>query len=86
MPAAACPATDSTPTVVSKNKSQRFLQREVNETKLDDSVEEADAQESNEQPKAESWLWNSAGNYLLLPHLSFYSGLEDNLTFLKALL
>lgn len=53
---------------------------------LDDSVEEAEAQESNDQPKAESCLCNSAGNCSLHPQLSFYSGLEGSLTFLKALL
>lgn len=85
-PAAACLAADYTPMVVFKHKSQRFLQREVNESKLDDSVGEAEGQESNDQPKAESWLCNSAENYFLLPQFSFYSGLEGNLTFLKALL
>lgn len=86
MPAAACLATDFTPKVVLKYKSQRFLQREVNENKLDDSVRQAEAQESNDQPKAESWLCNSPRNYFLLPRLSFYSGLEGSLTFLQALL
>lgn len=67
VPAAACLATDFTPKVVLKYKSQRFLQREVNENKLDDSVGQAEAQESNDQPKAESWLCNSPRNYFLLP-------------------
>lgn len=49
MPAAACLATDFTPKVVLKYKSQSFLQREVNENKLDDSVGQAEAQESNDQ-------------------------------------
>lgn len=71
--------------MVLKYESQRFLQREVNENKHDDSFGEAEAQESSDQPKAESWLWISAGNYILLPQFSFYSGLEGSLTFLKAL-
>lgn len=49
------------------------------------SVEEGEAQESND-PKAESCLCNSAGNCFLHPQLSFCSGLEGSLTFLKALL
>lgn len=86
MPAAARLATHFAPVVGLKYKSPRFLQREVNENKVDDSVGEAEAQESSDKLKAESWLCNSAGNCFVLHQLSSHSGLEGNLTFLGSLL
>lgn len=71
--------------MVLKYESQRFLQREVNGDKPDGSFGAAEAQEGSDQLKNESWLCNSARNYILLPQLSFYPGFEGNLTFLKAL-